>query len=455
MHNKYDTNITLEDNSSLTYMLKNIEPGSTVLEFGPATGYMTRYLKEELKCLVYIVEIEKEAFEKARVYAQDGICGSAEDGSWCERFQGINFDYITFADVLEHLMNPWQVLEWSVKLLKKNTGRILVSIPNIGHNAVLIDLFNNKFEYRKTGIMDNTHLRFFTHDSAVEMFYKCGLFIVDEDAVVFDLDYTGLGNSSTDVPENVWDELRLREYGFINQFLFTLNTQKQDSEISNNKGTISYECALYFTDDLKYCEEQKILGSVQLSGNQFCANFIMEKEVKCKRVMIELFAFPGMIYDLIIKSDSSVECIDPINGERDCDSYYFWEGNIKIQIESSNAQTLSYVHVSGKLKTVQMSQLKQHISATKHEQIMKLQAEELEIERLNKVIIEKDKAIAVQNELLIERDKTVTTQNELLDDKETEIMSLNKSIDEKNNYIQKIQSTLWYRIFKKQIMKNM
>ena len=63
--NKYDTEIVLNKKSSLTYMISHIEAGATVLEFGPATGYMTRYLCEEKKCKVYIIEIDKEAYDKA------------------------------------------------------------------------------------------------------------------------------------------------------------------------------------------------------------------------------------------------------------------------------------------------------------------------------------------------------------------------------------------------------
>jgi len=412
MQNKYDTTISLEDNSSLTYMLKNIEPGSTVLEFGPATGYMTKYLKEEMHCKVYIVEIDREAFMKANVYAQDGVCESAEDRAWCEKFQSIQFDYITFADVLEHLVNPWQVLEWAVKLLKKDIGKILVSIPNIGHNAVLIDLFNNKFEYRRTGIMDNTHLRFFTHDSVIEMFRKCGLYIVDEDAVIFNLEYAGLGNSATDVSENVWRELQLREYGFVNQFLFSLGTKEPVTEPAVKKGAMLYACALYYANDSDYCEEQKILGNVQLCGKQFWAEFLFDREVDSRRMIIELFSFPGIIKNLKVESNATIERFQPINGQMNDNNYYFWGDSIKIQMECLNVQRLEYVRISGDLETIQVKQLGKYI---------------VDIEE-------------VQKEELIQ--------------KELEIQRLNQLVEEKNNFIHKIEATTWFRVFGKLIMKD-
>lgn len=412
MENKYDTSITLEDNSSLTYMLKNIEFGSTVLEFGPATGYMTKYLKEELQCRVYIVEIDRDAFEQSSAYAQDGICGSAEDKAWCEKFQNIRFDYITFADVLEHLVNPWQVLEWSVKLLKKATGKVLVSIPNIGHNAVLVDLLNNKFEYRRTGIMDNTHLRFFTHDSVVEMFQQCGLYIAHEDAVVFNLEYAGLGNSAADVSENVWGELQLREYGFVNQFLFTLDTKGDVTAVPVKKPVMSYECALYYASDSKYCEEQKILGNVQLSGDQFCAEFLFNTEADSRQIMIELFPFPGIINNVKIDSDVTMEHIQPINGKIDGNSYWCWGDSIKIQMDCLNKQRPEYVRVSGKLGMIQTRQLGKCIIDFEKEQMEQFVQKELEIQRLNQVIAEKD------------------------------------------IFIHKVEATKWFRLFRKMIMRD-
>lgn len=425
MQNKYDTNITLEDNSSLTYMLKNIEMGSTVLEFGPATGYMTRYLKKEMHCQVYIIEIDADAFEKASVYAEDGICGSAEDGEWCDKFANIRFDYITFADVLEHLVNPWQVLEWATRLLKEDTGKILVSIPNIGHNAVLIDLFNNKFEYRKTGIMDNTHLRFFTHDSAIEMFHRCGLHVRSEDAVVFRLEYAGLGNSETDVPENVWRELQLRKHGFVNQFLFILAKTESDIVFEEKKTTISYECALYYAEDGGYCEERKILGKMQVSDNQFCAEFLFDEEIKFNRMQVELFPFLGTIHGMKLESDAVIGQISPIYGRADGDKYYFWGDGMKIEVESQETQQIKFLRVCGEVGTVQTRQLGACMIANGREQEAWREREELEIQRLNQVVEEK---LAI-------------------------IRQMGQSLNEKDAFIEKIKETRWFRMFEKQIMK--
>lgn len=409
MENKYDTSVTMKENSSLTYLLRNVDRGSKVLEFGPATGYMTQYLKEELKCQVYIVEIDADAFKKAIVFAEDGVCGSAEDKEWLERFQNIRFDYILFADVLEHLVNPWNTLKMATELLKEDTGKILVSLPNIAHNAVLVDLFNGKFEYRKTGIMDNTHLRFFTHDSALDMFRKCGLYVVDEDAVIFDLNYTHFGNSEKDVSEDVWSELRLRKYGFVNQFLFTLSQNEKGHSNITDKKTLEYESALYYRLHEGYSEDNKVVGTSELFANCFVSRFQCQEGIRTDRIKIEILPFQGIVEDFQISLKTKEKSRVAVGGYKEDQRYYFYNGKIAFDIQFQEETLLDEVEISGKLKSVQVADLRAYIEQResvhaktnvaleeKNVVVQQLQGEikayqtrDEEIGRLNKVIEEK------------------------------------------------------------------
>jgi len=85
-----------------------------------------------------------------------------------------SFDYIIFGDVLEHLYDPEKCLKRMIPYLKKD-GFILCSIPNIMHMSVIVSLLRGKFEYQDRGILDRTHLRFFTLESIVRMLWECGL----------------------------------------------------------------------------------------------------------------------------------------------------------------------------------------------------------------------------------------------------------------------------------------
>ena len=157
--NKYDLEMDNDPSSITGKIMLRIKPFSRVLEFGCAKGRMTRYMKEKLNCDVSIVELDAESFSEARGFAQGGFCGDIEEYGWIEYFSGEIFDYILFADVLEHLRNPETVLRETVQFLKPD-GEILVSIPNIGHHDILANLYLNRFSYTSLGLLDNTHIHF-------------------------------------------------------------------------------------------------------------------------------------------------------------------------------------------------------------------------------------------------------------------------------------------------------
>ena len=82
------------------------------------------------------------------------------------------FDYIILADVLEHLHDPERILQKALPYLK---AKVFCSVPNILNRHVISDLLRGKLEYQDAGILDRTHLRFFTMDSIVRVFERCGM----------------------------------------------------------------------------------------------------------------------------------------------------------------------------------------------------------------------------------------------------------------------------------------
>lgn len=171
---KYEVDIDLSEPTSHSIILRRIAPHTKVLEFGPAAGYMTKYMKEVLNCSVYCVEIDEEAARAAEKYAEKMIVADIDSMVWIQELEGENFDYIIFADVLEHLRSPKKVLKSATSMLKP-TGNILISVPNITHNAIIMDMLQGKFDYRPTGLLDETHIHFFTRRHLVEVLEYAGL----------------------------------------------------------------------------------------------------------------------------------------------------------------------------------------------------------------------------------------------------------------------------------------
>ena len=89
-----------------------------------------------------------------------------------------HFDYIIFGDVLEHLHAPDEVLR-KMKVYLREGGQFLCSIPNLMHKSVILSLLRGQFQYEDAGILDRTHIRFFTLSSIIDMLHRCGLVMTD------------------------------------------------------------------------------------------------------------------------------------------------------------------------------------------------------------------------------------------------------------------------------------
>ena len=154
-----------------------VPPGAHVLEIGCATGYMSEVLRERLGCTVVGLEIDPAAAAEAAGRADRVLVGDVETFEWEELLPDERFDAVVFADVLEHLRDPTAVLE-RVRTLLTEHGVVVASVPNVAHVSVRLALLAGEFRYRETGLLDETHMRFFTRASLQDLFERCGFVIV-------------------------------------------------------------------------------------------------------------------------------------------------------------------------------------------------------------------------------------------------------------------------------------
>lgn len=159
-------------------MLGLLPPGlDKVLEVGCGQGRSLKWLKENKDCKWTAgIEMFPEAAEKAKDHLDVLYEGNIETMDL--PFKDNSLDAILCLDVLEHLVNPWLVISKLQPLLKSG-GILLTSIPNVRNFRVLLPLlFQGKWEYKEAGgIMDKTHLRFFTKESAVQLIEQAGFVI--------------------------------------------------------------------------------------------------------------------------------------------------------------------------------------------------------------------------------------------------------------------------------------
>lgn len=187
--------------SSRSEMLEYVPDNArNILDVGCSAGGFGQALKQLRGAAVFGIELNAEAF---------AVAEKCLDGAWCcdaelfpyEEHAG-RFDCIVFNDILEHLVDPWTVLRRASVALAPN-GVIIASLPNVRYYEVIKDLLLRRaWTYVPEGVLDRTHLRFFTLDSGKTLFQESGYRVVS---------YGGLGN-----PAFPW------KFGLLNNLLLGL-----------------------------------------------------------------------------------------------------------------------------------------------------------------------------------------------------------------------------------------
>lgn len=161
-----------DPNNTHAILLRWVGRDKDVLEIGPATGYMSRVMAGPQNCRVVGFEIDAGAAAQAAPYLQRLILGNLENPADLAQIDG-TFDVILIADVAEHLVEPRLALETFRTHLKPD-GRLIVSIPNVAHWSVRRSLLQGRWDLTDRGLMDRTHLRWYTRSTATELLESVG-----------------------------------------------------------------------------------------------------------------------------------------------------------------------------------------------------------------------------------------------------------------------------------------
>jgi SAM-dependent methyltransferase len=119
-----------------------------------------------------------------------------------------SYDVVVLGDVLEHLRDPLPALRQAVRKLKP-TGVVVTSLPNVAHGDVRMALMNGRFRYAQTGLLDRTHVRFFTLETIRQLLQEAGLVVVETKRVVVPLFQSELGVTRDEVSHHTLDELHV------------------------------------------------------------------------------------------------------------------------------------------------------------------------------------------------------------------------------------------------------
>lgn len=216
-HN-YEYDIDLDSDVAPARVIRMINSGSKVLEIGAGPGSITRHLSGTLNCDVVALEIDPTALEHLKSFARAVYPMDLNAAGWSKEIlekEG-QFDYVIAADVLEHVYDPWSVLG-EMKSLLSDTGSVVLSLPHVGHAAVVACLIDEDFEYRDWGLLDRTHVRFFGIKNVQGLIESQGLSIEEAEFVVRTPEMTEFNQRWLRLPEDVRSAIQRNRYSHVFQ----------------------------------------------------------------------------------------------------------------------------------------------------------------------------------------------------------------------------------------------
>jgi len=213
----YDYDVDLRSDTAPAHVIRLTGRNRRVLEVGAGPGSITRHLIGENGCDVVAIEIDLTAIERLKTICPNVYTLDLNDKSWLDELQGEDkLDVVIAADVLEHTYNPLQTLMGMKSLLRKG-GEIILSLPHVGHSAVVGCLMNEDFHYRDWGLLDRTHIRFFGIKNIDQLYQDAGLSIIDAHFVVRTPAQTEFAETWSTLPLNVRKAIETNPFGNVYQ----------------------------------------------------------------------------------------------------------------------------------------------------------------------------------------------------------------------------------------------
>jgi 2-polyprenyl-3-methyl-5-hydroxy-6-metoxy-1,4-benzoquinol methylase len=153
-------------------LLRRLPSQGAVLELGPGPGAMTKVMVDR-GYKVTVVENDQGAIPGLQALGVEVISGDLQCDEWIASLQGRRFDAILACDVLEHLRSPEHVLKAILPMMAP-AGALIISIPNVSYGGVVAGMIHGVFDYTETGLLDRTHVRFFTRRSMEQTLLELG-----------------------------------------------------------------------------------------------------------------------------------------------------------------------------------------------------------------------------------------------------------------------------------------
>ena len=203
-------------NTSHTQVVDLVGEDKRVLDVGCWSGDLGRVLMSR-RCTVSGLEIDPEAAALAAQVLHRVVVADLDTAPLSSHFEAGSFDVVVFADVLEHLKDPAAVLRDAQQLLAPG-GRVVISLPNVSHGSVRLHLLQGRWETTDTGLLDRTHIRFYTRTGLLDLLQEAGYVAEDLRGTLADPLSVEVGVDGESLPEDVVEWVRNQPDALVYQF---------------------------------------------------------------------------------------------------------------------------------------------------------------------------------------------------------------------------------------------
>lgn len=211
----------IDENNSWSIVFELVKDKQTVLDVGCSSGNFGAELIDRKHCTVDGIDIDEKDVKLAQNKLRNAYVLNVETDA-LEHLYG-KYDVILMMDVIEHLVTPAPTLKKIAKLLKP-AGSLIFSVPNMAHISVRLDLLLGDLDYRNTGLLDDTHLHFYSEKTLLRVLHNAG----------YDVDTTK--STTVSYPKQLVD-LKLKEAGLEASSEFAKMIEKTKGNIYQLIGT--------------------------------------------------------------------------------------------------------------------------------------------------------------------------------------------------------------------------
>lgn len=296
----YLRTVDLNERTSLSVLAGHVRAQAHILDLGCGSGALGAFLAEHKQCVCDGVTLSQEEARHAAPFYRHVHVADLEDCDLDQLFGEARYDYIVCADVLEHLRQPERILAACRKRLTPE-GRLLISVPNAGYSGLVAELLHGEFRYREEGLLDRTHLRFFTRRSLSRFLAEQGWQVDDIDTIERALPESEFRVAYDSLPPAVARHLLATPdalaYQFITSAAPVAQAQAIEPPVNYPQAHALFTAQLYMARAGRYDEESKLSTTGIIGQARQTLRFALpDHNTSLSHLRLDLADRPGFIH---------------------------------------------------------------------------------------------------------------------------------------------------------------